>query len=69
MRLLYTTAFSVIFFVSQIKAQLTTTQTLTPQQLVQSVLLGSGVTATNITYTGDALQISQFFARDRKSVV
>ena len=62
MRLLSTIAFSVLFFASQIKAQLTTTQTLTPQQLVQNVLLGGGVTASNITFTGNALQISKFTA-------
>lgn len=51
-----------MFFIGSIKAQLTTTQTLTPQQLVQNVLLGSGVTASNITFSGDPLQIAQFFA-------
>ena len=35
-----------------LNAQLTTSQTLTPTQLVQNVLLGSGVSASNITYTG-----------------
>jgi len=33
-------------------AQLVVTNTLTPQQLVQDVLLGGGVTAFNITYNG-----------------
>lgn len=68
MRLLSTITFSVLFFASQMKAQLTTTQTLTPQQLVQNVLLGGGVTATNITYTGDPLQIAQFFATTSTSL-
>jgi gliding motility-associated-like protein len=62
MRTLYTTIFLSLFFIGSLKAQLTTTQTLTPQQLVQNVLLGSGVTATNITYSGSPLQISQFVA-------
>ncbi len=35
------------------KAQLTTSTAMTPAQLVQNVLLGSGIVATNITYTGD----------------
>ncbi|MGQ0828126.1 MAG: choice-of-anchor L domain-containing protein [Bacteroidota bacterium] len=35
-----------------LKAQLITSTTLTPAQLVQNVLLGAGVTASNITYTG-----------------
>lgn len=34
------------------KAQLVVTNTLTPAQLVQNVLLGSGVTVTNITFNG-----------------
>src|ERR1043165_635419 len=33
-------------------AQLTVANTMTPTQLVQNVLLGTGVTATNVTYTG-----------------
>jgi gliding motility-associated-like protein len=62
MRTLYTTIFLSLFFIGSLKAQLTTTQTLTAQQLVQNVLLGSGVTASNITFSGDPLQIAQFFA-------
>ena len=62
MRTLYTTILLSMFFIGSMKAQLTTTQTLTPQQLVQNVLLGSGVTASNITFSGDPLQIAQFFA-------
>lgn len=42
------------------KAQLTTSGALTPSQLVQTVLLGSGVTATNITYNGAPLAIGSF---------
>jgi gliding motility-associated-like protein len=34
-------------------AQLTVNSSLTPTQLVQNVLLGTGITATNITYSGD----------------
>jgi len=62
MRIFYFIIVFVLFASVNIKAQLTTTQTLTPQQLVQNVLLGNGVTASNITYTGDPLQIAQFFA-------
>lgn len=43
-----------------IKAQLTTSNALTPTQLVQTVLLGSGITATNITFSGTALSIGEF---------
>src|SRR6185369_11357773 len=41
-------------------AQLTVSNTLTPQQLVQQVLLGAGVSATNITYTGSVLARGSF---------
>lgn len=53
----------IIIIALNATAQLTTTNTLTPQQLVQQVLLGTGVTASNITYSvGSALQISRFNA-------
>lgn len=68
MRTLITTLFLSIFFINIAKGQLTTTQTLTPQQLVQNVLLGSGVTASNITYSGSPLQIAQFFATTSTSL-
>ncbi|MBK7968201.1 MAG: choice-of-anchor L domain-containing protein [Bacteroidetes bacterium] len=41
-------------------SQLTTNGALTPTQLVNNVLLGSGVTATNITYTGAAASKASF---------
>lgn len=41
-------------------AQLTTSNAMTPQQLVQNVLLGPGVTASNITYSGDPQAIGTF---------
>jgi gliding motility-associated-like protein len=44
----------LVFFIAQSKAQLTTSTAMTPTQLVQNVLLGSGITATNITFTGNA---------------
>jgi len=40
--------------------QLTVNTNLTPQQLVQNVLLGSGITAFNITYTGAPNAIGSF---------
>ncbi|MBU2650742.1 MAG: choice-of-anchor L domain-containing protein, partial [Bacteroidetes bacterium] len=43
--------FSVLLTI-QIHAQLIVENTLTPEQLVQEVLIGSGVTAFNITFTG-----------------
>jgi gliding motility-associated-like protein len=41
-------------------AQLTVSGAMTPQQLVQNVLLGPGVTATNITYTGATAATGSF---------
>lgn len=62
MRKIYLAIVSLFFLANTSKGQLTTTQTLTPQQLVQTVLLGGGVTASNITYTGNTNAIAQFFA-------
>lgn len=53
--------FSVLIFIAPCaKAQLTTSTALTPAQLVQTVLLGTGVTASNITYNGDPSAIGSF---------
>lgn len=41
-------------------AQLTTSTALSPAGLVQNVLLGSGVTVSNITFNGSAVSIGQF---------
>lgn len=40
--------------VLQVRAQLNVSNAMTPQQLVQDVLLGGGVTAFNVTYNGQA---------------
>ncbi len=53
------TMISCIGFTSSF-AQLTTSTAQTPAQLVQNVLLGSGVVATNITYTGSAAARGSF---------
>lgn len=50
----------LIFIIPSVKAQLTTNGSLTPSQLVQTVLLGSGVTASNITYNGAPIAIGSF---------
>ncbi len=42
------------------KAQLTTSTAMTPAQLVRNVLLGTGISATNITYTGSPLACGTF---------
>lgn len=52
----------ICFHVLGLKAQLVTSNTMTPTQLVNQVLLGSGVTANNITFTGDVKQRTQFSA-------
>ena len=41
-------------------AQLVVSNALTPAQIVNNVLLGQGVTATNVTFSGDADQIGTF---------
>lgn len=57
MRLLLITALFVL--PQTVFAQLITAAG-TPADLVQNVLLGSGVTVSNITYNGNAIQIGQF---------
>lgn len=47
-------------FMSLGKAQLVTSTLLTPQQLVQNVLIGTGVNASNITFTGASNAIGSF---------
>jgi len=49
-----------ILLANAANAQITTTQTLTPQQLVTNVLLGPGIIASSITYTGDPNAIGFF---------
>lgn len=41
-------------------AQITTNNSLTPNQLVQTVLLGGGLTATNVTFNGDPTALGSF---------
>ena len=45
-------ALTTLIINSSAYAQLTVDGSLTPQQLVQTILLGNGVSASNITYTG-----------------
>lgn len=45
---------------SVVFSQLNINNTFTPTYLVNNVLLGSGLTATNITFTGDSRQIGYF---------
>jgi gliding motility-associated-like protein len=45
---------------AQAMSQLTVNNSLTPQQLVQNVLLGPGVTVSNVTFTGAANSMGQF---------
>lgn len=48
------------FIITDGVAQLTVSNSMTPAQLVQNVLLGTGVTATNVTYTGSSLARGTF---------
>ena len=47
-----TTLFCAILAITGLRAQIAIDQTLTPEQLVQDVLLGSGVQVSNITFNG-----------------
>jgi hypothetical protein len=53
---------SISLFTSGAIAQVTVDNTLTPTQLVEQVLLGEGVEATNIVFSGNAGQIGSFNA-------
>jgi gliding motility-associated-like protein len=53
------TCLSMVAFPA-LHSQITTNGALTPTQLVNNVLLGGGITASNITYTGYANSISEF---------
>ena len=58
-------AFALTFTSSLVSySQLVTDNTLTPQQLVNDILIGGGVTASNIQYTGDANAIGYFDANN-----
>lgn len=57
----------ILLWLGQLKAQITTA-TMTPAQYVQNVLLGGGVTASNITYTGNSNCISSFMATGSTSL-
>jgi len=52
--------FITLFTINQGHAQLTVSTSMTPQQLVQNVLIGSGVTVSNVTYNGFAQAIGHF---------
>lgn len=61
MRKLYSFLFVLICLgLNNVYGQLTVSGSLTPQQLVQNVLLGPGVTASNITYNGAPIAIGFF---------
>jgi len=53
----------IIIMLSNIvlNAQLQISQSLTPTQLIQQVLIGNGVTVSNITFTGDVQAIGKFY--------
>jgi gliding motility-associated-like protein len=51
-----------IFLPQILRAQLITNNSLNPQGLVQNILLGNGVTVSNVTYNGSPVAIAQFTA-------
>ncbi len=55
-------ALLLITFASNARAQLIIDTSLTPAQIVQDVLLGSGITVSNITYKGYKKGIATFTA-------
>ncbi|HEX5000876.1 MAG TPA: choice-of-anchor L domain-containing protein [Bacteroidia bacterium] len=57
-KVLFTVALAVGML--QAKAQLNISTAMTPTQLVQNVLLGTGVTVSNVTYTGAAVSRGSF---------
>ncbi len=58
----------ILFMTHLTYGQIVSSNSLTPAQLVQQVLLGQGVTASNITFTGNALQIARFTATPSTSL-
>ncbi|MFA5783016.1 MAG: choice-of-anchor L domain-containing protein, partial [Bacteroidales bacterium] len=52
--------FIILFMINHGYAQLTVGTSMTPQQLVQNVLVGSGVTVSNVTYSGVAASKGNF---------
>jgi hypothetical protein len=54
--------YSLLFLPQLIFSQLQTSTAMSPPQLVQNVLLGTGVNVTNVVYTGDIQAIGQFTA-------
>jgi gliding motility-associated-like protein len=49
-----------LFFQGSVDAQVTINNTMTPSQLVQNVLLGAGITVSNITYNGAPIAMGAF---------
>ncbi len=61
-RIFYVVVFFLFAFSVETQAQITTSNNMTPTQMVQNVLLGSGITVSNVTYTGYANGIATFNA-------
>ncbi len=49
-----------MFSLNQASAQLVVDTTMTPEQLVQNILVGTGVTVSNVSYSGEPSQIGSF---------
>ena len=50
----------LLIFSCAVHAQLTTDNSLSPENLVKDVLVGKGVTVSNVTYSGESKAIGQF---------
>lgn len=50
----------LLLVVSSVNAQLITNNSLSPEDLIKNVLVGSGIDISNITFTGNAKAIGQF---------
>jgi gliding motility-associated-like protein len=57
---LYSFTLLIFSFSSSLKAQITVDNSMTPTQLVQDVLLGSGIAVSNVTFTGGTTQRGTF---------
>ena len=50
----------LLIFSCALHAQLTTDNSLSPENLVKDILVGKGVTVSNVSYTGESKAIGQF---------
>ena len=61
-KFIFNTLLLTFLFVHSAKSQLVVDDNVTAQQLVQDVLVGKGVQVSNVTFTGDPIQVGRFDA-------